>query len=57
MNKDEIEKALHILSMVTGDCPFERDIGEAGDAQCEKYSNCVDCWKRELYKELKHQTN
>ena len=55
MDKDEIEKILHILSMVTEDCPYERDIGKEEDMNCNNYNNCVDCWKRELAKELKRQ--
>ena len=51
MNKDEIKKAINTLIMVTGDCPYERGIGKENE-NCEKFTNCVDCWKSELWDEL-----
>ena len=53
MNKDEIKQAINILIMVAGDCPKERGIGTEDGSTCGKHTNCVDCWKSELYKELK----
>lgn len=53
MNREEIMKAIHVLIMVTGYCPKERDIGNEDGSTCGAYNNCVDCWKHELSNELK----
>jgi len=51
MNKEQIKQAINTLIMVTGDCPYERGIGE-DNIDCNKYNHCIDCWKRELGNEL-----
>jgi len=52
MNKEEIKQVINTLIMVTGDCPYDRNIGKEEDIHCENYSNCVDCWKKELFNAL-----
>ena len=49
MDKKQIKEILNTLIMVTGDCPHERGVG---NGECLG-TNCVDCWKETLSKELK----
>ena len=53
MDKEQIRQKLNTLIMVSGDCPYERDIGKEADYKCEDYLDCLDCWKKALSKELR----
>jgi hypothetical protein len=55
MNKDEMKQAINILIMVTGDCPYEREVGSEKDFKCQNYPDCVTCWKNALSQELKNE--
>jgi len=52
MTKIEIEKALNVLRMVTGDCPYERGIGKEENYNCHDFNDCLDCWRSTLNKQL-----
>lgn len=55
MDKIKIKQICDVLSMVTGDCPYERGIGKEENFCCHDYGSCVECWQVALSKHIKEK--